>query len=95
MDIHLVQMFSKQTSMHSIGSQTSQWRKCCINYKFRSASFLLLLVCAAGLCLRGGVLLLVLVARLSAATLCLSFIRFPYSRHGHGWWCAFNLSPKV
>lgn len=47
----------------------------CLNYKFKYGSFLLLLVCEAGLCLRGS-LLLVPIAGLSggAVTCCCFFL---------------------
>ena len=47
----------------------------CMNYKLRSESFLLLLVCAAGLWLR-GVLLLVAIAGLSGGTGTIFFFFF-------------------
>ena len=48
----------------------------CLNYKFKSGSFLLLLVCAAGLCLR-GFLLLVPIAGLSVDVVTCCFFFFP------------------
>jgi hypothetical protein len=50
----------------------------CINYKFRSGNFLLLLVCAAGLCLKWSLLLVTIAGLSGGAVTCFFFFSYAF-----------------